>query len=221
MGRDYEIASQRGYEIGGSPGFITSVDRRHVAHSKAISEDEFVDDGRILTGYACLYNKCVMDHGVIKAISSGAFNQWISDRKEAVGFWLDHDSTKQVGSTDNGLELYSDAVGLAFRFKFPNTGLGREARQLAQTKAYLSMSVGFTYKDINIRTIAGEQVSIVKDARLQEISFVPSGAIKDAFGILSKPTRSLREDCETRGMLSDGAFVGMVRALQDLKNSLH
>jgi HK97 family phage prohead protease len=209
---DWEIASRPlPLEYGAGGGFITQVDRKRIASPSRV---ESVEDGRVLQGYACLYNKPVVDGGV-KSICVGAFDAWLSDRRNNVGFWLDHDESKCVGDTDNGLELHSDHVGLAFRFKFPETHLGRFAKQLAIEQEYTGMSVGFSYRNNNVIELEGTKVSLIKDAALQEISFVKLGAIQTAFGMLVDPDKSLQDACRT-SLPSDGAYMRLMRALKRL-----
>ena len=80
--RNCEIASRPlPLEYGGGGGFITQVGRKRIASPLRV---ESVEDGRVLQGYACLYNKPVVDGGV-KSICVGAFDAWLSDRRNNVG----------------------------------------------------------------------------------------------------------------------------------------
>jgi HK97 family phage prohead protease len=209
----YEIAAQHhcGYEVASGGGFITQIDHQSVTSIKEIA---FTDDGKVLQGFACFYNKPIFHEGKFQVIAPGAFDAYLANPIKPVEFWLKHDEQKVVGDTNSGLELYSDQRGLAFRFRFPNTTLGREARQLARDREYTGVSVGCTFKS-NIEIIDGEPVMIIQNAHLQEISLVPVGAIGKAFAILGTPDETLQEYCST-SLASDGAFVGLQRALRKL-----
>ncbi|MBB4427098.1 HK97 family phage prohead protease [Bradyrhizobium sp. CIR48] len=212
--RGYEIAANPfGLEYGGASGFITHIDGKRLTPTV---EAQSPDDGRVLQGYACLYNKPVWNEGAIKSICPGAFDEYLATRPK-VGFWLDHDEKKEVGDSTNGLELQSDDRGLAFRFRFPDTSLGRAARQLALDREYTGMSVGFTFRNDHVVDIEGEKVSLVKNAHLREISFVRSGAIDAAFGVLVQPSNSLKDALPS--LPWDGAARDVMRALQKVSDA--
>lgn len=210
MLRNYEIAANPyGIEYGSAPGPVTHIDGKRIATLKT------VDDGKVLQGLACLWNKPVVSGGKIKSICRGAFDKYLAT-KPTVGFWLDHDENKVIGDTSNGLELLPDSSGLAFRFRFPDTTLGKTAKQLVRDGAYSGISVGFTYKKNRVKIIEGEEVSLVEDAWLQEVSLVKHGAIDEAFGILVDPRGTLKDALPTMNI--DGAFRNLIRVIHKLKD---
>ena len=103
--------------------------------------------------------------------------------------------------------------GLAFRFRFPNTALGNEAKRLVADKEYMGMSVGCEFQ-YRTETICDESVHIIHTAYLEQISLVKAGAIEKAFAVLAKPDRLLSEDCHTGSLAIDGAYVQFMRACQ-------
>ncbi|GIQ76207.1 HK97 family phage prohead protease [Bradyrhizobium sp. RD5-C2] len=215
--RDYETAAKNpfGLEYGGG-GFISQIDGRSVVPAVKL---ERADDGKVLQGYACFYNKAaIIADGTVKVIRPGAFDHCLSNRRK-VDFWLDHSSLLCVGSTRTGLELHTDNRGLAFRFKFPDTALGQHARQLADDKEYTAMSVGCSFKDYTVEEMEGLNVTIIRKADLEEISFVRRGAIEAAFGVLVEPRGPLAHVLDTE-MANQGAFTAVIRALQKVQESL-
>jgi len=194
MTRDYETASRpMGLEYGGGGPII------RVGHKVVGGLDiEVKDDQRTLCGYACVWARPMFHLGRFMVFAKGAFDNHLA-RRPSIEFWLDHDETKAVGSTGKGdLELYSDDIGLAFRLRIPDTTLGRTVRYLAESREYTGMSVGCRYSSKNKQTIEGEEVTVVDDALLEEISFVKQGAVKDAFATLLDSDQSLRELCVSR-----------------------
>ena len=143
-------------------------------------------------------------------ILPGAFS---AAQKRRAEFWIAHDPSRVVGSTDNGLGLHSDERGLAFRFRFPNTALGNEAKRLVADKEYMGMSVGCAFQ-YRTETICDESVHIIHTAYLEEISLVKAGAIEKAFAVRAKPDRPLSENCHTGSLASDWAYVQFMRACQ-------
>jgi HK97 family phage prohead protease len=107
----------------------------------------------------------------IKMILPGAFSDAQKRRAE---FWIAHDPSRVVGSTDNGLELHSDERGLAFRFRFPNTALGNEAKWLVADKEYMALVVSFS---IALKLNSdGTTIQAIDDFSLQGASSFESNA---------------------------------------------
>jgi HK97 family phage prohead protease len=88
-----------------------------------------------LCGYATLYNQILpLHHGAYKMVLPGAFDRTLNSNAY-VEFHLNHHDGECVGSTADNLELFSDAKGLAFRMRFPDSALGRECRIVAASKS--------------------------------------------------------------------------------------
>ena len=68
------------------------------------------------------------------------------------------------------------------------------------------MSVGCKFVDYKVQDMEGLKVWILKEADLQEISFVKRGAIEPAFGILVDQDSTLAQAMKT-SMPSDGAYI--------------
>ena len=150
----------------------------------------------VLQGTAVVYNQPVLENGIIKIITRGAFHGWLNSPDCNVNWCLDHDESKVVGSLRDGLELFDTDHGLNFRFRFPNTSIGREARSRLHGRR-CCVSINFNSPDDTLKEIDGRKLQIVEDARLNEISQVRHGAQKEAFGTLTEPTQSLQIDVLT------------------------
>jgi HK97 family phage prohead protease len=138
---------------------------------------------------------------------------------------LNHDENEVVGSADNGLELYVDEYGVAFRFRFPDTPRGREAKTLTASGMCEGMSIGFDRMRIEYKEIEGETVILLHDGRLNEISLLRSGAVANAYAEWVEAKNcgpSLRDDCLQLPMhlLTGGAYVIMMRAMRGLRDAL-
>lgn len=136
---------------------------------------------------------------------------------------MNHDPTKHVGSTTNGLELFNDDFGLGFRFQVPDTALGDEARSLVDAQYGLpGMSVGFVDALADYREIRGELVSVLIAGKLEEISLVPTGANTAAYAlpIDVEHCGSLREESISKKLLTDGAYVELMRATRKLMTTI-
>lgn len=150
----------------------------------------------------------------------GAFDACLADKSHVVRLVLEHDDCKEIASTDNGLELYSDDYGLAFRCSLPRTRFGDEAHALTADRTYTAMSAAFRFEPNNVKVILDEDVTFVDDAIISECSILGSGAIKQSYCILvdGRDRQSLRE--EALLLRSDGAFVGVMRAMENVKKAL-
>jgi HK97 family phage prohead protease len=215
---DYERAAHnRGYELGGSTGFITSVDDRHVAPVPSKSSDT----RRLLQGYAITFNRCIFHDGNYLIVRPGAFDEHLANKKKVVKLILEHDDFKEIASTDDALELYSDEVGLAFRCRLPNTRFGNEAHALASERIYTGMSARFTYKKEDFKSIAGEDVIVIGNSTISEISLLKKGAIRQSYALLVDDNRQpLSQEAKSGQLRSDAAFMGVYREMQNVRDRL-
>jgi HK97 family phage prohead protease len=178
-----------------------------------------------LSGYATRYNQIMPLHrGEYKMVLPGAFDRTLNSRAP-VKFLLNHHDGECLGSTADNLELFSDARGLAFRMRFPDSARGREARATAESKTNTGMSIGFDYHNARKedRKIGSLIVVVIIEAWLYEITWLHrvTGAVKDAFASYEDiGSSSLRDDCRNGKILCDGAAVGMRRAFGNLTNVL-
>jgi HK97 family phage prohead protease len=180
-----------------------------------------------LQGYATRYNQLTpVHHGVRKLLLPGAFSPTLNSGMP-VKFMLGGHDGQCIGTTADNLWLYSDDKGLAFRFRFPDTELGKTAREIAATRTETAMSIGFNYQGASKRVCSigdVDDVVVISRARLFEITWLFNcrGAINDAFASYEvvDSSRSLREDCYSGKLLRDGAAVGMSRAISKLMRAL-
>jgi HK97 family phage prohead protease len=171
-----------------------------------------------LQGYAVRYDQVIPYCGVNTLVSRGAFDETINSGA-TVKLTLSHHDGDCVGSTEDNLQLYSDhPIGLAFRFRFPDTALGRQAAAMAKSNEHSEVSVGFRNARKMIRKYGGADVAVIIEARLYEISYLYGlrcAADRNASATYENiDNSSLREDCESGKLLSDFAAIGVRRAIQ-------
>jgi HK97 family phage prohead protease len=178
--RDYEIAG------GGGGGSITHIDHRSIAPPTfdLTAEVKADDDKRnVLIGYSYLWNQVVIHNdGRYMLIRPGAFGD-VMDGKERY-FTHSHDLNIKVGSTRQGLTLFQDDVGLAFKLYLPRTVLGRETRDMVRDNVRQAMSIGFTATKTETTTVEDSEITLVVEAELHEIALCEYGRNDDAFAVL-------------------------------------
>jgi HK97 family phage prohead protease len=81
----------------------------------------------VLSGYACVFGEPTMrdDDGTRRRVLFGAFKKALR-RDAAVPLVINHDETRVVCTTANGLRLWQDDGGLRFEATIPDTAIGRE-----------------------------------------------------------------------------------------------
>jgi HK97 family phage prohead protease len=195
----------------GDGGFITSIDHRAVQQPvsrKAASRYE----SKTLDGFACLYNKPHMYKGNIEVFEPGCFNKTLSS-KQRVDFCVDHEEYS-LGHTDDNLELVDTKTGLAFRLRT------KSEADLNRLNGRNAMSVKYAEHEVEVRKVEDCDVRFIKSATLIECSAVFNGCVPKTHIIVrdAKQVGRLRDDSVT-GFPSDGAFVALQRALENLKVS--
>lgn len=176
------------------------------------------DNGMVLRGYACLFDTLIdAEHGT-EMLSKTALNNWIAKSNRRVEFWLAHDEKLNVGSTDDCLTLHLDRRGLAFELRFPDTDLGRKARERADRVD--GASIGFAYRETHDTVIDGKNVMMIDAINLTEISLVGNPDCKPAFSLLCKPDRSLSDDCESGHLISEGKWITFKRLSRDVESQI-
>src|ERR1700681_3520237 len=138
-----------------------------------------------LQGVATQYNQILhQHHGVTMKVLPGAFDRTLQSGVP-VRFLLGHHDGQCIGSTADNLELFSDATNLVFRFRFPDTELGRQARAIAQSNEHTAVSIGFDYRGANkeVCRYGGTDVMVIKQAWLFEVTWLHGllGAVQQAF----------------------------------------
>ena len=173
-----------------------------------------------LQGYATRYNQITeRHHGVYKMVLPGAFDGTLISGA-TVKMLIHHRADDVVATSNDKLELFSDKHGLAFRCSgFSDTEVGNRYRSMVESKSHNGMSIGFDFdRAIKVnRTIDGKEVTVIVAARLEEISIVETitGAVEQAFAsYVNIDGRTLKQDCTSLKVLSDGAAIGVDRVFR-------
>jgi HK97 family phage prohead protease len=221
MQRDYETAAgPMNLEYGGG-GYIAAVDGRQVAPSYVKSDVSA--DRCVIQGYAVLWNKLIH--------LSDTECAWVapfSIRDPMRGIkrlHFDHDESRTIGTTTDGLVLVADDHGLAMRF-YPRDGVAihREAVETIRGNVRTALSVGITFHNNQFEDYQGKRVRIVRDATVNEISLVPNGACREAYCLLINKSDCgplLSDDVKTKRVLADGGYANLMRALRKLDAKLN
>jgi HK97 family phage prohead protease len=169
----------------------------------------------VIEGIATKYNSVLFHDGKFKVVTPGAFD--LSMKYDApVEMWIDHDKSLRLGDARTNLDLYSDDFGLHFRLRLDNTELSSHARALVESKAYTQCSIGYDQGKTETREVEGHSVLYILQARLEEISVVPAGAVKATHAQVNdiENCRSLEHDCKSLKFLCDNSFAELQRALR-------
>jgi HK97 family phage prohead protease len=173
----------RDYEIAGGGGFINSVDGRSFQSSvyeSSTSDRSERDTRSVVIGYSLLFNQIIKrgdQHFLIRPTAFGL----MSGTKY---FQHQHDDNKIVASTKDGLTLFADAFGLAFKLYLPPTMLGMETRNLVRENAKQAMSARFTATQCEKHIVDDIEITVVLKADLHEVSLCEYGCNDDAFAVL-------------------------------------
>jgi HK97 family phage prohead protease len=104
---------------------------------------------------------------------------------------LNHDYAQELASTDDGLRLWSDGTGLAFKARLPNTLIGRNTLNEVMSGRLNAMSVSTSHHVVTNQFLGGESVRVITSARLLEISLVPKGAVAGTYAVWLQPGEAL------------------------------
>jgi HK97 family phage prohead protease len=229
LGRNYETAAVEyghgrnlgGIEYGGS-GYITSVGNDAMSTPFAHMHRDSVDDGKdVLQGYALRWFKVIDHKQRYQVFLPGSLDESLAENK-VVGFLLGHDESRCAATTKDHLTLHADKHGLAFRLRIPPTSLGQEIKAGVSSNRLCAMSAGVIFGKSEMKVIEGVEIHFIKTAEISEISLVQSGACKPAFAHLrSYDGQSLEQDCRQGAVMSDGAYVEMMKAWRKLADVLH
>ena len=221
MNRDCETASRpMGLEYGGG-GYIAAVDGRKIAPS--LLKSEVIADRFVIQGYAVLWNKLIhLNENDCAWFGSHSIRTPMQGVKS---LHFDHDESRIIGTTTDGLILIADEFGLAMRF-YPKheVAIHREAVESVRDNGRTALSVGVTFHNKQFEDYKGKRVRIVRDATLSEISLVRDGACKEAYCILIDKNECgplLTDDVKSKRVLADGGYAGVMRALRKLDEKLN
>ena len=131
------------------------------------SEIEFRKEPSRLDGYAAVFNE--VEHGEL--VAPGAFTKTLGESKDIKAFWS-HDVSRPLASTKSGtLKLWADDHGLGFRMDLTGgTTWADDALKVCKAGIVDQMSFGFAPVLTETREIDGEQISVLKEVQLFEIS---------------------------------------------------
>lgn len=193
-------------------GFITSVGVKSVGDGPPLPAKEL-----LLQGYALRWDT---------PIEQGKNNYMVFAKDSIVSpmkggikrLHFDHDESVTIATTESGLLLMTDEYGLAMRWPVRDTPQGRKAVDSVRKGERDGLSVGVRIERSLTGSEDGVHLRYVKEARLSEISLVRKGACAPAFCTVIDAETSLgfEHDCKSLRMLSDGAYVAVVRAIRAL-----
>jgi HK97 family phage prohead protease len=128
--------------------------------------------GRRLEGYAATFGVEAKLPGFTEVLTSGAFAASLRSSADILCL-VDHDTSRVLARTrSKTLRLSEDIRGLAFDLDLPDTGAGRDVRELAERGDLGGMSFGFVV-DKDGETWSGNKRTLTR-VDLREISVVSS-----------------------------------------------
>jgi HK97 family phage prohead protease len=132
---------------------------------------------RYIGGIACKYGKPHLHRGRFEVMARGCFATTMIKPNAVIRFVVAHDEGELIATTMDGLKLRSDNVALYFALAIPNSAAGDKAYRLVKSGEMTQMSVGYSIRDEEDMTVAGETVRFIRAATLNEISLVKKGAV--------------------------------------------
>ena len=133
-------------------------------------------EGRRFRGYAAAFGswseKLAGPGGAFRErIDPGAFARTLTDRKNRIRMFANHNTDLPLASTRSGtLTLTEDAKGLAVEATLPDTSVGRDLSVLIREGIVDSMSFGFSTVSDGWNETQTERT--LKEVRLHEVSIV-------------------------------------------------
>lgn len=142
-------------------------------------------------------------------INLGAFSTTLTTDRKRIRLCYQHDLDKVIGKI---IDIKEDNVGLWFKAKVSNTGLGKDVSILVEDEAINEMSIGYrtkvsTWDDVN-------EIRYLVEVELAEISIVTRAANKEA---VITSTEKKDDNFEVKDI--DFEKISNER-LQDLKKSI-
>jgi len=199
---------------------VSLVDQPSNAQAQVYNVKTMADRSRLVAGYATMYNKIHFgDRSQLEVFSPGCFARTLVSGK-AVRAIIEHDEAKVVGTTADVLELRSDRNGLGFKCFLPYTPEGSVAYDMVNQAVRCSMSVSYEVRVDEVRNIDGHDIRFIRDAELNEISFVKAGAVREAFAVKHSSDDMLDHIMRNGSLLSDGAAAGFKRAFHKFEDDV-
>lgn len=134
-----------------------------------------------VVGMATVYMKAHRGRRGFEVYAPGAFCDSVRSSRR-VAFLGGHSWCRALGTTTEGtLELHETDAGLAFKLLPPDDDDGRKL--LADVRAgRVQMSIGHDADaEVKVERIAGEDVHVIRNATLREISAVESAAVPETW----------------------------------------
>jgi HK97 family phage prohead protease len=155
------------------------------AKSNVAKVDDAEDEPRLcIEGIAALTEYAIANkNGTIIVFDPEAFDKHIASGRRTE-MWIGHDSTKVVGSNNNGLELCLLNNGFAFRMPLTNRSYAATIKEMVASGKQAAISIGNTELKARDEICFGHAVRWIEEAEIREISLVPVGACKQAFARL-------------------------------------
>lgn len=205
-----------GLEISGG-GFITSVDGKAIG-SAAIETKFSAHRGDILIGCATKYLKPFRHGDEFVALMPGACSEAILSGK-SFRLLIDHDESKLVTTSRSGLLRFRpEKDGLSVVARLPDTPMGREAAALA-AKGSCGMSINGQWVRHEVKRMAGEDVRLVYEIALEEVSICRRGAVPGTWCSVTD-IKSAMHTLRPGNFDAEGSAVRVRQALEDLGTRL-
>lgn len=174
-----------------------------------------------LQGYACLFDEPIFHDGEYIVFSHGCFPAALYD-PDSVGLWESHDSSKILATT--GLELTTNADGLAFRFQIDEVSpAAKKIQRCIENSARACVSVGCEIMESEMRPVAGVGVRYITRAKVKEISLVYQGAVPETFVSLvsmNDVDSNLYAETLTRRFSREKTCANMLARLRRIQDKL-
>jgi HK97 family phage prohead protease len=135
-----------------------------------------VTEDQALDGQAVRFDVPFPYRGSWIMLRAGCFGNSAQGR---VGFRVDHDSSMELASTDDALELMIDDNSIQFRLDLAQCRLGPVVARMCKSDNRSSMSVGSDILAEHWEEIDGNSVRVVTRARLSELTLCKEGAAGD------------------------------------------
>ena len=151
-----------------------NIERRFLTDVELRKDDN--GDGKIITGYAALFNTWSADLGFFKEkIEKGAFKKTIQEND--IRALINHDPNLIIGRRKNKtLELWEDDKGLGFNIKLPDTSYADDLKESIKRKDITQNSFGF--QTIQDEWSKDGKKRTLKEVKLFDISPVTFAAYK-------------------------------------------
>jgi HK97 family phage prohead protease len=140
------------------------------------------DEELCVEGLAIVWDEPIgTKNGEIIVFESSAFDAYL-EKAPSTPFWLDHDSSKVVGST--GLEIAKIDDGLVFRMPLNNSRYESAVRRMVDSKDKAAISIGVTRNKERTQKVGNHNVIFIERATIDEVSLCKAGACDVAFARL-------------------------------------